>query len=283
MTDFHENVFYYYRGPRQSRPGQYDQQLEDNTTKALVNTLQHCDPVVALKFLAWLGINATEKVAVQLQRSTIGKARIRRASQRVLLGLVGVPEPSSDSGAAMREGPVDGDSRPDAWLYGEDFVVLIESKVGVASLKPSQMQAHLRKLQPNGRHRPRCQVRTWAEVHQFFAMCLSELGGKDKWLVEQFNQYLEWKGMTEFAGFEEWMFKLLSRGEDAEEKRLIRRTMGRWRKGLEQRIEGSQSNVLPGALGRQAIYWGRSFLGCLWASGRPDGIWKEGPPNHIAL
>lgn len=226
MTDFHENVFYYYRGSRQAQPGQYDQQLEDNTTKALVNTLQHCDPVVALKFLAWLGIKATGKIAVQLQRSTIGKARIRRASQRVLLGLVGVPEPGSDSGAAMQEGPVDGDSRPDAWLYGEDFVVLIESKVGEASLKPSQMQAHLRKLQPNGRHRPRCKVRTWAEVHQFFAMCLPELSGKDKWLVEQFNQYLEWKGMTEFAGFEEWMFEFFVRKEkDAEEKRLIRRTM----------------------------------------------------------
>ena len=229
MTDFHENVFYYYRGSRQSQPEQYDQQLEDNTTKALVNTLQHCDPAVALKFLTWLGMKATEKVAVQLQKSTIGKARIRRASQRVLLGLVGVPEPSSDSDAAMQEGPADGGSRPDAWLYGEDFVVLIESKVGGASLKPSQMQAHLRKLQPNGRHRPRCEVRTWAEVHQFFAMRLPELSGKDKWLVEQFNQYLEWKGMTEFAGFEEWMFEFfVCEEKDAEEKKLIRRTMERF-------------------------------------------------------
>jgi len=229
MTDFHENVFYYYRGPRQSRPDQYDQQLEDNTTKALANTLQHCDPAVAFKFLAWLGIKATEKVAVQLQRATIGKARIRRASQRVLLGLVCDREPSGSPDAAMQESPVDGDSRPDAWLYGEDFVVLIESKVGVASLKPSQMQAHLRKLQPNGRHRPTCQVRTWAEVHQFFATCLPELSGKDKWLVGQFNQYLEWEGMTEFAGFEEWMFEFFLREEkDTEEKRLIRRTMERF-------------------------------------------------------
>jgi hypothetical protein len=229
MTDFHENVFYYYRGSRQSRPDQYDEQLEDNTTKALVNTLQHCGPVVALKFLAWLGVKATEKVGVQLQRTTIGNARIHRASQRLLLGLVGDREPSSGSNAAMQESLVDGDSRPDAWLYGEDFVVLIESKVGAASLKPSQMQAHLRKLRPNGRHRPRCLVRTWAEVHQFFATCLPDLSGKDKWLVEQFNQYLEWEGMTEFAGFEEWMFEFFVREEkDAEEKRLIRRTMERF-------------------------------------------------------
>lgn len=226
MTDFHENVFYYYRGLRQSRPDQYDRQLEDNTTKALINTLQHCDASVALKFLAWLGIEATEKVAVQLQRATIGTARIRRASQRVLLGIVGDRGPRSGSDAAMQESLVDGDSRPDAWLYGEDFVVLIESKVGTASLNPSQMQAHLRKLLPNGRHRPKCQVRTWAEVRQFFAGCLHEMSGKDKWLVEQFNQYLEWEGMTEFAGFEEWMFEFFVREEkDTEEKRLIRRTM----------------------------------------------------------
>jgi len=199
--------------------------LENNTTKALVNTLQHCDSAVALKFLEWLGIRTTAKVAVELQRQTIGKERIRRASHRLLLGLVGAPG-SSEEGKL--EGPANGDSLPDAWLYGEDFVVLIESKVGDALLESNQMRCHLRKLQVGSKHKPKRQVRTWADVHKFFRQ-LSGLSDKDRWLMGQFTQYLEWKGMTEFSGFEEWMFQFLVREEkDADEKKLIRHTMERF-------------------------------------------------------
>jgi hypothetical protein len=171
MTDFHHNIFYYYRGATQAQHKLYDQQLEDNTTKALVNTLQHCDPAVALKFLGWLGITTTATVTVALQKSTIGKEKIRRASQRLLLGLVAVPVPDGVPVVSESEGQTNGDSRPDAWLYGEDFVVLLESKVGNAPLKSEQMDCHLQKLQVDSRYHARCQVRTWADVHQFFVGC----------------------------------------------------------------------------------------------------------------
>jgi hypothetical protein len=146
MTDFHDNIFNYYRGPEQAQQRKYDAQLENNTTKALVNTLQHCDPAVAIKFLEWLGIKGiktTAKVGIELQRQTIGEERIRRAPQRVLLGLVAERKPGGDVATAKADGRGNGESRPDAWLYGEDFVVAIESKVGDAPLQPSQMQGHL--------------------------------------------------------------------------------------------------------------------------------------------
>jgi hypothetical protein len=229
MTDFHHNIFYYYRGYKQSKQDQYDQQLEDNTTKALVNTLKHCSPVIVLKFLEWLGIKATGKVEVELQKPTIGTEEIRRKSQRLLLGLVAMPEKSGDSICTKLEGPVSGDSRPDAWLYGEDFVVLIESKIGDATLELKQARRHFRKLQVDARQQPRCQVRTWAEVHQFFNTLLPELKDKNKWLVEQFVQYLEWKGMTEFSGFDEGMFEFFVHDEkDADTKKWVRDTMGRF-------------------------------------------------------
>lgn len=227
MTDFHHNVFYYYRGPKQSRQEKYDQQLEDNTTKALVNTLKHCSPAVALKFLEWLGITATGKFEAELQKPSIGTEKIRRTSQRLLLGLVAIPDKNGDSICNKLEGSVNGDSRPDAWLYGEDFVVLIESKVNDAPLELNQMRCHFRKLQKNTRQLPKCQVRTWADVHQFFVMLLSELKDKNKWIVEQFIQYLEWKGMTEFTGFEEGMFEFFVHDKkDPEIKKWIRDTMG---------------------------------------------------------
>lgn len=37
MTDFHRNIFSYYKGASQPEQDR-EQQLEDNTTKALVNT-----------------------------------------------------------------------------------------------------------------------------------------------------------------------------------------------------------------------------------------------------
>ena len=230
MTDFHDNIFNYYRGPEQAKQGNYDAQLEDNTTKALVNTLQHCDPAVAIKFLEWLGVKTTAKVGIELQRQTIGEERIRRAPQRVLLGLVAERKPGGDEATAEADGRGNGESRPDAWLYGEDFVVAIESKVGDAPLERDQMQKHLWKLQVDAVHQPTCVQKTWADVRQFFAKLLPvsspELNDKDKWLIQQFTQYLEWNGMTQFTGFQEWMFEFLVRVEkDGSDKKLIHRTM----------------------------------------------------------
>jgi hypothetical protein len=54
MTDLHRNVFYYYKGAKQPEQKLYDQQLENNTTKALINTLEHSsqsEQIVARKFL----------------------------------------------------------------------------------------------------------------------------------------------------------------------------------------------------------------------------------------
>ncbi len=224
MTDFHHNIFYYYRGAKQSNLD-VDPQQEDNTTKALINTLEHCSSQVVVEFLKWLDIAADGKVKFELQKKTIGEWKIRRRSQRLLLGLV------SDKGqntiCAELEGPAEGNSRPDAWLYGENYVVLIESKVGNAPLELKQMRCHFQKLQTGANQQPRCEVRTWAEVHQFFIGILSKLSDQDKWLVEQFTQYLEWNNMTEFTGFEKGMFDFFvtREDEDTSTKKWVRDTM----------------------------------------------------------
>jgi hypothetical protein len=55
VTRPHHNVFFYYRGPsaRESRQEgeRYQQQVEDNSTKALVNALEHAGPDVVRSFL----------------------------------------------------------------------------------------------------------------------------------------------------------------------------------------------------------------------------------------
>lgn len=226
MTDFHHNIFYYYKGPQYGKQGPCDQQLEDNTTKALINTLKHCNPVVRLKFLNWLGIDINGKTEFELQKSTIGSIRICRTKQRLLLGIVDKPNSCTDFSLVNLRETTTRDSRPDAWLYGDDFVVLIESKVGEGSLELNQMRCHFQKLE-NNKIKARYQKITWAEIHLFFSGLVPDLKDKDKWIVEQFIEFLEWNGMSTFSGFEEWMFEyFIPDIKDADTKKQIRNTMG---------------------------------------------------------
>jgi hypothetical protein len=224
MSGFH-NVFYYYSGSQQPDRS-HDRQLENNTTKALINTLEHCSPLVARRFLAWLGIEATEPVRYELQRTTISKGIIGNKSQRLLLGLV--PSEEGKDFCIEEKDEVEGDSLPDAWLFGSDYVVLIESKVA-GSLEQEQMQKHRHKLCAGRRQRPGFKVHTWAEIHRFFKTLPDDaLTDIDRWIVGQFTQYLEWIGMAEFLGFEQGMFDyFVAHPDDRDEsdRRWIRSAM----------------------------------------------------------
>jgi hypothetical protein len=225
MTDFHHNVFYYYRGAQRSDRDR-EQQLEDNTTKALINTLDHCSRTVALMFLAQLGIEATEPVECELQKATISGGEIGSKSQRLLLGIV--PSKEEENSCAKWEESVEGDSLPDAWLYGDDYVVLVESKV-VGSLELDQMRRHFQKLRMGTDQQPKCKVCTWAEVHQFFKVLPDdELTDRDKWIIGQLTQYLEWIGMAEFTGLEPGMFDYFAAridDRDEDDRQWVRGTM----------------------------------------------------------
>jgi hypothetical protein len=221
MTDFHRNIFPYYRGGAHLEQDR-EQQREDNTTKALINTLDYCSPHVATKFLEWLGITAPRRAEFVLKKATIGSEKIRRKSQRLLLAIVGATNGANESVCAQLPGTPVGDSRPDAWLYGEDYVVLLESKIGESVLTLDQMACHWDKLQPT------CwRIVTWAQVHKFFVKLMHELkDAKSKWLVEQLTQYLEWTGMTDFVGFTEGMFEFFVQSEkDPDAKKWVRGTV----------------------------------------------------------
>ena len=225
MADFHRNIFSYFRGASQPEHDR-EQQIEDNTTKALVNTLEHCSPDVVIRFLQWLGISDPGNVIFEQQRITIGDERIRHKPHRLLLAIVGTKNPLNQSVCDQLPVTTVGDSRPDAWLYGDNFVVLIESKTGESTLDLNQMACHWNKLWGGSLRSERKDVRvvTWAEVHEFFLDLMRGLGdAKSKWLAEQFTQYLEWTGMTDFVGFKEEMFEFFVASErDPDMKKWVR-------------------------------------------------------------
>lgn len=218
MSDFHRNIFSYFRGA--SQPEQDRQrQLEDNTTKALVNTLEHSDRHVVITFLEWLGISTSGTTRFAQQKVSLGDELVRRKRQRLLLAIVGSKNSANQALCDRLPVESDGTSRPDAWLHGEDFAVLIESKVEASTLDLNQMACHWHKLHPQ-----KCKVVTWAEVHRFFKELAGSLGDtKTQWIVKQFTDYLEWTGMTEFAGFREEMFKFFVASErDSDTQRWVR-------------------------------------------------------------
>jgi hypothetical protein len=247
MADFHHNIFYYYRGAQRSGQ-ERERQSEDNTTKALINTLKHCDPKVTFEFLGWLGIKTTKPVTLELQKATISKGEIGNKSQRLLLGIVPTKEIEDPCAKLGRTAAGEKDSFPDAWIYGDNFVVLVESKVAGregASLELGQMERYYQKLLVDTEQQPDCRIHTWAEVHRFFKNLSDELGDeltpKDKWLIEQFTQYLEWIGMAEFIGLEQGMFEYFATRIDDRNEDDRQWVCGTMRSFAEKILEGLQT------------------------------------------
>jgi hypothetical protein len=142
-VDLHHNLFYSYRGP--STDADREQQLENNLTKALVNTLSLGGEDVCRAFLAEIGIADMRDAKFLLQRRDLPIRSAKDRQKRVLLGI------SKCESKCLFSPGVDKpyDSVPDAWVYGDGFAVLVESKVN-GDFSPEQMQAHLEYLTHDG-------------------------------------------------------------------------------------------------------------------------------------
>jgi hypothetical protein len=100
------------------------------------------------------------------------------------------------------------------------------------------MACHWQKLRPR---RNEIRVVTWGDIHKFFVGLAGSLSDtKSKWLVEQFTQYLEWTGMTEFVGFREEMFEFFVTSErDPDTKKWVRGAV----EGLADKVLGGKSGL----------------------------------------
>lgn len=122
--------------------------------------------------------------------------------------------------AGSREGA---GSRPDAWVYGDDFVILIESKV-VGGLNHSQIRRHLNTLSVGSTIKPTTVIKTWPDIYRFFSTIDGPLTSKDEWLVQQFLKYLEWSNMSDFIGFDYECFEFFYGPKDKDTRKWLRNT-----------------------------------------------------------
>ena len=213
--DLHHNLFYSYRGPNADSADR-DRQLENNLTKALINALSLGGDAVWRPFLADLGLQAVRSAEFLLQRRDLPSGSASKKRDRVLLGISKVKSDwVPDFGLQPTYASV-----PDAWIYGDGFAVLVESKV-IGDFSSDQMCAHLACL--GGGTPPKFVKRTWREIHSFFRALLPQMtDSSSRLLVSQFVQFLEFSAMSEFTGFQLDHFHYFLMHDDDDARRWVR-------------------------------------------------------------
>lgn len=214
--DLHHNLFYGYRGP--GTDADRDRQLENNVTKALINTLRLGGEAVWRPFLAWLGIADATGADFLLQRRDLPSGHAAHRRHRVLLGIS--KSKSEWSPGTSTESQYE--SVPDAWIYGDGFAVLVEIKVGDGGFSPGQMQAHFARLKSTEHLPPKIVLKTWRDVHGFFHNLLPSLTDASSFLlVTQFIQFLEYSDMSGFTGFHRDHFDYFLLHDDDDARRWV--------------------------------------------------------------
>jgi hypothetical protein len=196
MGKLHQNIFYYYKGAL-IRGKDVDQQIEDNTTKALINVLENSS--IETQKLIIENITGTEipksakKLHYILQAKSIGKERIVSIPNKVILAISPFGK-LENSEAEYQKG-----SRPDAWIWSSSFVILFENKTS-GELSKAQLEQHKRLLIGNGK----LVMKSWInDVYPVIKEASSKVQNeKDRFLLSEFKKYLEVIGMSQFEGFD---------------------------------------------------------------------------------
>lgn len=257
MRGPHHNIFYYYRGPSPSPPNaeaedRYQTQVEDNSTKALINVLDLGGATLVRSFLARFAPALVERWLpdVEPQLFLQGGPQSLPAGTRLLLGL---------SLLAQIDGPLvasGGGSRIDAAIVIPSAGMLaVEVKV-VDDLDGPQLARHAERW---GIEDPPLCAR-WADVWRWARAERERASDVQGFLLEQLGEYLEILGFAPWGGFRAEDFDYFTR-PTLEQRAIVKnRLSSAW----ERILEGLSAQD-RGALG--VIHSGRVGLhdGVAWA------------------
>lgn len=232
--DPHNNLFYYYRqsSTRKIKSLKKDiireKQIENNTTKALINTLQYTDQKICNKFMQhFLDIQIESNINYAFQKGTIGQEKINKRSQHILLGISPIlSEPNQEKFDEDIQTKEHNKSVLDAWIWDKTTVIAIEVKTNMGFNK-DQMRRHKEKFPYETKVIEKHIY--WEKIHSFFINLLKNhlefsLNEKDIFLIEQFTQYLELINLSEFTGWKKKDFDFFMI-YDKDEKNRIRYKM----------------------------------------------------------
>jgi hypothetical protein len=192
LTDVHRNCFVYYRGPSAGSDARV-RQIEDNSTKALINLLEHSERSLTGRFLKEM-LEVDEPVRDASYFLQGGGAPDQTPC--VLLGIAAPSVVTDDEAPVVAA--AEGGSRIDASILVPGLRVIIEVKT-VGSLDDSQLARHQEKWNATSIVR-----RRWVDVFQWaqreLATSRDDVTG---FLLRQFVEYLQITGLSAFAGFTE--------------------------------------------------------------------------------
>jgi uncharacterized protein YktB (UPF0637 family) len=259
-SDHHNNIFYYYSG-NTSRTADKDEvfkerQLENNTTKALINTLAYCSSSVQKQFLQWLEIETKGPCHYRLQARTIPSKWISKKGTKIVLGIIPpyaqlLDQPSVDSKV--------NEAARDAWIFGDGWVILIESKVS-GDLNKEQIRSHLTCLGTQSVFRQK----TWEDIHHLFQIIKGEkLQTIDTFLLGQFCDYLEVTALAGFTGIKKHHFEYFINKDDSDQNSDVRRMMNalasKIKNAMNKKLKDSYPNFKLGKV--TDACWGAFYEG----------------------
>jgi len=213
MSEFHKNIFYYFRGANnvkdEDKQFYKETQIEDNTTKALINTLSGSDihlTELFIKKFADTNIHLSRKDNVRylLQKHP---RNIECKSKKLVIGIspmgsVTLGDKSGDTG------------RPDGWITGKNFAIAIESKTNIDKIEKYQIKRHCDILNTSYKIATKNESllrNKWTDVYDFFKkdanvrkICSNH--EVTRFLVDQFVKYMEVISLSEFPGFDSYDF-----------------------------------------------------------------------------
>jgi len=196
----HHNCFFYYRGPSaksdELESERFHQQVEDNTTKALVNTLEHSEGSVAASFLQCFAPQLSEILAPPLELH-LQHAPAEVVHERALvLGIstLGEIDPATRNKPAGK-----GRGRVDAAIRSPGRAALLVENKTVDYLDGEQLARHARDWRVEGEPL----LTTWTAIYQWALSSRrgQEEGSRSAFLLDQFLEYLEIVGFAPWAGF----------------------------------------------------------------------------------
>lgn len=253
MADLHHNIFGYYRGPPVRERTQGDAvhaQIEDNSTKAVVNVLEHSELGVLVSFLARFvpGLPAGARPPrFHLQR---GPTSIP-PPPRFLLGISVLGEIDTSGGSSSTG------SRVDAFIEPADGgMVAIEVKT-VGRLDAAQLRRHAERwgiatAAPNEEELPPGWLLTrWADIWAWARHTRSETNDPvARFLLSQLTDYLERVGLAPWSGFLEEDFVFFAARTNERHAVLRNRMAGLWPRVLDMLPAADRGRLGTVAVGR---------------------------------
>ncbi|EOP60135.1 hypothetical protein IKQ_06025 [Bacillus cereus VDM053] len=190
ITEY-DNIFHYFKGSTPDRD--HGLQFENNTTKALVNVLQHSPSFLTTGLLQLANENFHQDVHKPYTYALQVGTKLDAPSKEAWVLGIAEERIVSQYGSNKRTYSI-----PDAVIVSSDVAVLIETKIGADSkLQLEQLQYHEQKFNSEQKHIKPASLLTWKRIRTYFKSAAQQFhpDSKTAFLIEQFDGFCEINGL----------------------------------------------------------------------------------------